>query len=141
VRTGYRVSIVPPGGQHFDPLAQSVSIIVINYDNGTSMLSPDGTWVPLTEGVSTGKPTIALPAEAMDALIEAVDRYRGAPSHAKTEAAVLREWLAKEQSRVDEVFHAVGKPIVFASPVCATCGKSRDHSNHDHPSMGHGFKP
>jgi hypothetical protein len=111
----YRIAIVPPGGQHADPLAQSVSIIVIDRDTQT-MLGPDGTWSPLSEAVAIDRPTLALPAEAMDALIEAIDRYQGAPSHAKTEAAVLREWLAKEQSRVDEVFRAVGQPIVFAGP-------------------------
>jgi hypothetical protein len=111
----YRVAIVPPGGQHSDPLAQNVSILVIDRDTHT-MLSPDGTWVGVNEGVALDKPTLLLPAEVMEPLIDAIDAYRGAPSHAKTEAAVLREWLAKEQSRVDEVFRAVGRPITFAGP-------------------------
>lgn len=113
MRSGYRVAILPPGSSA-DPLAATASIIVFDYDSHpTRVLGPDGVWREAHEG-SIPQATVVLPAEALDALVDAVDRYRGAPSHAKTEAAVLREWLAKEQSRVDEVFRAVGQPIVFA---------------------------
>lgn len=114
---GYKVRIAHPYYQHDDPLASTVGIHVmdVGYDNKVRLLSKDGTWSDVTEGM-IAEPTLSLPAEAMDALVEAIDRFRGAPSHAKTEAAVLREWLAKEQSRVDEVFRAVGRPITFAEP-------------------------
>jgi hypothetical protein len=39
----------------------------------------------------------------MEAFVEAVDAYKGQPSHAKTEASVLREWLEVERARVDKV--------------------------------------
>lgn len=111
----YRVAVVPPGGQHYDPLAQSVSIIVIDRDAHT-MLSPDGTWVALTEGAAMDRPTVALPIEAMEAFVEAVDAYRGQPSHAKTEAAVLREWLAVERGRVDRMVDLAAPPV-YSMPV------------------------
>lgn len=110
---GYKVRIAAP--YYSDPLASTVGIHVmdVGFDGKAKVMAQDGTWSDVTEGM-VATPTLTLPAEAMDALVEAIDRWRGAPSHAKTEAAVLREWLAKEQSRVDEVFRAVGKPITFS---------------------------
>jgi hypothetical protein len=115
IRTGYRVAIIPPGGS-IDPLGATCTIIVVNYDGAKPrVLMPDSSWTEINEG-EVAPAGLVLPAEAMDALIDAIDRYRGAPSHAKTEAAVLREWLAAEQARVDKVFEAVGRPIEFAGP-------------------------
>jgi hypothetical protein len=112
---GYKVRITNP--YYNDPLINSVSIHVLDvgFDGKAKVMSKDGTWADVTEGMIT-EPTLTIPSEAMEALVEAVDRWRGAPSHAKTEAAVLREVLAKEQARVDEVLHVVGKPIVLSQP-------------------------
>jgi hypothetical protein len=95
-----------------DPLAQSVGFWIIRtFDR--AILDPIGVWEQHEEGTVVGTPSFRVPREAMEALVEAIDRHRGQPSHAKTEAAVLREWLEYERGRVDKVFEAVGKPIVF----------------------------
>jgi hypothetical protein len=85
--------------------------------DGDTVLLPGGKSAQkMEEGAVWTDPTLSIPAEAMEALVAAIDRWQGQPSHAKTEAAVLREWLAKEQARVDKVFEAVGRPIVFDGP-------------------------
>lgn len=96
----YRVFIQDPG--YLDPLAQSVGIYVWR-EFDRHVLRPDGTWLEIVEAAAPPTPSFTLPRAAMEAFVEEVDRYRGQPSHAKTEAAVLREWLAVERERVDRV--------------------------------------
>jgi hypothetical protein len=104
VTPGYRVRIAPSGWN--DPLDSKVGIHVIDVGYAAvRCMTKDGTWVEVEEG-GLIEPTLSIPVEAMEALAEAIDRYRGVPSHAKTEAAVLREELAKEQSRVDRMLEA-----------------------------------
>lgn len=97
---GFRVMISPVGWD--DPLMQSTSIWISSRYPGSKpkVMKADGTWVEVEEGAHVD-PTLTFPSEVMEALAEAVDRYRGQPSHAKTESAVLREWLAAERERVD----------------------------------------
>jgi hypothetical protein len=97
-----------------DPLSQEVRIYVVR-THDHAVLQHDG-WRIVPEGSPVADPSLRLPSEAMEALVEALDRWRGQPSHAKTEAAVLREWLAAERDRVDHVLTVVGRPIVFDGP-------------------------
>ena len=55
---------------------------------------PEGDLIPDDAG-------IVLPAEAVEAIVQAFAEYQGHASHAETEARVLREWLAVERARVD----------------------------------------
>lgn len=106
----YRVAII----SEQDPLAMGTDIYV--YRRGVSdieVLQQDGQWLPQAEGTRLQQPSLRLPSGAIEALIDAVDRYRGAPSHARTEAAVLREWLKVEQGRVDAMIQRLAQPIVF----------------------------
>lgn len=101
----YRVHIVEPGFSQ-DPLAQTADFFVLRADipgAKYSLLGPDGVFRTAPEGMAITEPTLRLPAAALEAFTEAIDRMRGAPSHARTEAAVLREWLAAERARVDAV--------------------------------------
>jgi hypothetical protein len=100
MRNEYRVFIQDPGLS--DPLAMSVGIYVWR-EHDRRLLNPDGTWLPVEEGTHPGPPSFTLPRDVMEAFVEAVDAYKGQPSHAKTEASVLREWLEVERARVDKV--------------------------------------
>jgi hypothetical protein len=96
-----------------DPLRQAVGVYIWR-EHDRALLDPIGVWQPQqVEGGPAPMPTFMVPREAMEALVEAIDAWRGQPSHAKTEAAVLREWLEYERGRVDKVFEAVGRPIIF----------------------------
>lgn len=99
----FRVRIIEPGYSS-DPFAQTADIYVLRADvlgAKYSLLGPDGVFVTHPEGASPAVPTLRLPTGAIEAMQEAFDRLRGAPSHARTETAVLREWLAAERARVD----------------------------------------
>jgi hypothetical protein len=71
-----------------------------------SYLLEDGTWeivngeqaVPQTAG-------ILIPYEGLDAVHEALERWKGTASHAATETKVLREWLEVERGRVDDLHY------------------------------------
>jgi hypothetical protein len=76
-------------------------------DGRVDVLMEDGSWQRVDPGVApVGAHGFPLPADALPALAEAVQAHLGnaLPSHA--EVAVLREWLAKEQARVDEKWSA-----------------------------------
>lgn len=68
-------------------------------------LRADGTWASFDEGgsVITDDVGLVIPAGAVEALAVAIEEFQGHTSHADTEARVLREWLAVEQRRVDDV--------------------------------------
>jgi hypothetical protein len=106
----YRVHII--GSDYRDPLSQSVAFWVVR-THDHAVLDPIGVWEQQVEGAPIAIPSFRIPTEAVEALVSALDAMRGQPSHAKTEAAVLREWLEYERGRVDKVFEAVGRPIVF----------------------------
>ena len=78
-------------------------VTLVVYDADTkAMLQPDGTWHIYAEGEETKDPGIILPAETVEAIAQAIERYQGHASHADTETRVLREWLAVERGRVDK---------------------------------------
>jgi len=68
-------------------------------------LMRDGTWQTVKEGEMTAEAGFDVPVEAIEAIIEAAEEFLGRRSHASTESAVLREWLAAERSRVDELLN------------------------------------
>ena len=100
----YKVYITEQGFPQ-DPFMPTVDIFVVERDfpgAPSRILGADGVLRPLEGDVAPSEPTLRLPAGALEALMAAVDRMKGAPSHARTESAVLREWLAVERARVDE---------------------------------------
>ena len=106
----YRAVLVTPGN-HLDPLSRDATLYVtrglVPGSNSTDILrhSDKGWyWRPIREGevLQDGDAGFSFPAEALEAIEQAFERSKGAPSHARTEAAVLREWLAVERARVDE---------------------------------------
>lgn len=71
-------------------------------DGRFHILLEDGTWVDLEPNEAASEDAgVVLPLSALDALLDALLERKGAASHARTEAAVLREWLAVERARVD----------------------------------------
>lgn len=88
---------------------ETVRLLVIRerFDNAQDVLMEDGLWQTVPAGATADGPVgVILPVESVDAVARAIESWRGASSHAATEAAVLREWLAVEQARVD---HALGR--------------------------------
>jgi hypothetical protein len=68
----------------------------------TEVLKPDGTIISLGEGTKASEDSaFVLPVQAVNALAEGIDRYRGNTSHTATEIRVLREALEIERARVD----------------------------------------
>ena len=81
---------------------RSVRIRILDEARNTE-LHRDGSWQPYEEqGLVNMDLGIVIPAGAVEALAVAIAEYQGHASHANTEAAVLREWLAVEQRRVDD---------------------------------------
>jgi hypothetical protein len=72
---------------------------------GEAFLMNDGTWREMPEEgvVVSPEAGIKLPREAVEAIARAVAEWQGHVNHADTEAKVLREWLAAERARVDEL--------------------------------------
>ena len=85
-----------------DPLMRTVRLLLVDRsDFGTSsVMMPDGTWRAVVEGERL-EPGLLLPVESIEAIGEGIERWQGKANHAATESAVLREWLAVEQRRVD----------------------------------------
>lgn len=70
-------------------------------------LMEDGTWQTVPHGTApSGEPGVPLPADVLPVVAEAVNAYLGNSVPSQAEVAVLREWLAKEQGRVDEKWSA-----------------------------------
>jgi hypothetical protein len=103
---GYRAYVQGPGN-HNDPLSQRVDIWIAE---GDKVMLPGGGFIEVAEGTTLQQPTLSIPAEAMESLVEAIERWQGQPSHAKTEVAVLREWLYYERGRVDVMMARDRKP-------------------------------
>ena len=69
-----------------------------------AFLMINSTWQDVPEGqYPEGEVGLILPAGVVEALAEAIAEFQGHTSHADTEARVLREWLAAERARVDQV--------------------------------------
>lgn len=70
---------------------------------GAAYLMSDGTWAQPADGAQLDpeKVGVVIPAAALDAILEAIERHRGVAGDAATEARVLREWLTVERGRVD----------------------------------------
>lgn len=114
---GYHAFITPPGGNPADPLGSSTDIFITKQhglERHVLTMSDKGWfWMPLSEASSPPPASLSLPTEAMEALLDAVDRYKGAPSHARTETAVLREWLKSEQTLRDNLLTSILPPRII----------------------------
>lgn len=99
-----RVYLVAPGN-HGDPLAAQFEVAIKrgDYSKQEYWDFRAGQWAPLEEGYVAfpGVHTLVLPAEAYPALVKTVEGLKDFPLDGKTEARVLREWLALETARVD----------------------------------------
>lgn len=112
--TEYRAFIVLPGG-HEDPLAEKAMLSVVLDGPGRGerrvlrMTSKGWLWEEVREGVSI-LPTLELPGEALAAIVDAVHRLDGYRPGAE---GVLREWLAAERKRTDQMFDLAMHPQVW----------------------------
>lgn len=91
-----------------DPLEDVVRLHVITpfrVDRHRSYLTETGAWYDAVEGMQATASGIVLPREALKAIVLAIKEFRGDLVDESTEAKVLREWLAVERRRVDEVLH------------------------------------
>jgi hypothetical protein len=78
-------------------------------DSTGAVLQEDGTWYRSPdEATSNGKAGVLLPMETVEAIAAAIAEFQGHTSHADTEARVLREWLAVERERVEQVLRQRG---------------------------------
>lgn len=114
----YRAYIVTPGG-HADPLMNSAMLSVVRDGEAGGkavlrMTDKGWLWEPVQEGVQA-LPTVELPGEALDAVIDAVGRLRGYRPGAD---AVQQEALDYERRRVDKFLDllAQGPRIIDMSP-------------------------
>lgn len=98
-----RVRVMSPGGDYMDPLAMGYKFYVFT-KSPLRLLGQDGVWRPFDEGGYPNRPTLELPAEAMDALYAELTKVLGKDK--PVESTVLREWLAVERNRVDDILHA-----------------------------------
>lgn len=70
-------------------------------DGTLDMLLEDGTMQNAPADVHVERAGIQLPYPALEAIFEALQKWKGLQSHQATEAKVLREWLEVERLRVD----------------------------------------
>ena len=63
----------------------------------------DGTWQRIPEGATLAGAGLELEAESLPAIARALAEHLGNALPSQAEVAVLREVLAKEQQRVDNV--------------------------------------
>lgn len=116
----FRVTILGP--DIADPLSGEGRLLVMNRHT-RAVLMRDGSWEPVVEGTAIPENAgYRFPLGALGQLGQAIEQYLGGATHARTEVAVLREWLAHEIARaavVDQfVREAVMPPrfIDFAAP-------------------------
>jgi len=109
----FRAHIVGPGG-HLDPLGQTAIIVLYEQDpfsDSRRYLASDGTWKDWKPGEGLASDAgIPVPPGFIEPLAVAIQEHQGHTSHADTEARVLREWLAVERERVDNVLEGNGQP-------------------------------
>lgn len=79
------------------------------YSGGFAYLMENGTWLARTDEslMNPDSMGIKVPAAALEALTIAIDSFLGRSSHHDTEVAILREWLAVEQSRNERLISAL----------------------------------
>lgn len=64
----------------------------------------DGTWFSQDSMMSTPENSgILIPGDVFDDVFQAFLTYKGFKEHTPTEVKVLREWLAHERARVDDM--------------------------------------
>ena len=73
-----------------------------------TIIMKDGTWGQVSEGATLQDAGIVLPRDTIEAVVQAITEWQGHVSHADTEARVLREWLASEKKRVDDLLERIG---------------------------------
>lgn len=87
-----------------DTFARNIVTLAVRDNDQGAYLMHDGNWLTVPEGVAAGSEMgLLLPAASIEAIATAIAEYQGHTSHADTEARVLREWLAAERARVDQV--------------------------------------
>ena len=80
--------------------------VLHNYGGGREVLTPDGLWRRVDDGVVSEDDGIAFRPEAIKAIAKACASFLGKQLPSEAEVAVLREWLAVEQRRVDAALEA-----------------------------------
>jgi len=91
---------------HHHYTEQHPRLIIYNrrLEGGTELLMEDGTWRVFAEGVAPPNTVgLPLPHEALESIFRAIAAHLGNALPSVAEVAVLREVLAKEQGRVDNV--------------------------------------
>ncbi len=95
----YRAQVHAPFGERHARL-----LVMSTWPGRNEVLLEDGTWQRIDEGVQIpSNAGIPLPHDALEAIAGALADYLGNALPSQAEVAVLREVLAKEQSRVDDV--------------------------------------
>ena len=102
---GYRAAILDDVRGFMGPLGPTVLLAVQRrVGNYYEYLRSDGNWQSVAEGIVPDDDYgLRLPAQAVEAIAVAIQKFQGHTSHADTEARVLREWLTAERARVDAV--------------------------------------
>jgi len=85
----------------------TVRLLLATAGRNIVALQEDGTWAEQAEGSSSDRSGLILPRASIEPIIEAMETWLGIRTHASTEAAVLREWLAVERERVEKILKLV----------------------------------
>ena len=103
--SGWRAAIYDDG--HIDPLSGSVKLMVWErrpYSPTVSFVAGPVIVKSFTEGEPVDPDAgWRLPREAILAIRDGINRWLGSAADGPTEVRVLREWLAVEKERVDNV--------------------------------------
>jgi hypothetical protein len=88
-----------------NPFDEYVRLVIAQRTYGcTSYLTESGLLKTVLEGVKMPDDAgIRLPRAALHPIIRAFSEWQGRANDAKTEVAVLRDWLIVERARVDDV--------------------------------------
>ena len=71
------------------------------------VLKPDGTWQAVPENESPHDDLgIVVPGEALEAIAQALAEHLGSALPSQAHVDVLREWLAAEKERTDDLLYA-----------------------------------
>ena len=109
MNNGIQVRVIGPGGDHTDPLSQVYSLYIFERGLGGvyGLLQTNGTWTPVPEGSMPSGPTLCFPPEAAEPMFETLRVALGKDK--PVESVVLREALAGERGRVDNVLQRLLK--------------------------------
>lgn len=99
-------AVLLDGADYF--VRNDLRLVIVDRDR-RAVLGRDGLWHedPEAAPLPAEEVGIVIPRAAVDAIAEAIARWGGA-GDARTEAKVLREWLAVERGRVDVIINAGG---------------------------------